>query len=151
MTKAARIALLLEHYNEAEETLNAPGGTPGTGDRIPLMPPTWNRSMRELERCLKQLATHRPSQNWHLRERYIRAQDVRITVTVKNGNLRIPAHHTLIAGAANTGERKANIRCRRWNPAVRQHKVDLALDYLAHRYQGEPYLHPDMLPDTVAA
>ena len=46
------IAYLLEHYFEFVEPLNGPSGVRGTGERLPMMPPTYTASVRQLEREL---------------------------------------------------------------------------------------------------
>ena len=136
------IVEMLKRYTEAQE--EALTGSPGDGSHVPLMPTTWNRSYRELERCLKLMRDARSKQYWHVCERYIRAEILTLTVPfskAKKGPLpKLPPHTELVAGAKFSGEAMAAVRVRRWKPEVREEKVRNGIDYLSGTFRGEPFL-----------
>ena len=94
-TKQQIIATMLANYRDAQETLRGPTDEPGDGDGITLMPPTWNTSYRELERCLTNLYHEHPTLFAHLRERYLATQPyneiVRKVDIGPRGNPHLPA------------------------------------------------------------
>lgn len=137
------IAQMLRRYNEAQDPASH-SGMLGSGDSVALMPPTWNRSYRELERVLAAMRVERKSQWWHLTERYIRAQEalVECRVVRKRGQavIKLPPHCELAAGAPIVGERVVKARVRRWVPEVDNGKVRKGLEWVADCFRGEPFL-----------
>ncbi len=131
---------MLRRYTEAQEPLSGRSQVPGSGDRLPLMPPTWNDSYRELERCLRQLRDTRPTCYWHLCERFIRTQDLTLELPVRRGRVKLPPHTEVAAGHVSIGAKTAKLRCRRWSSSVREQKVRLALAWLVREFRGMPFL-----------
>lgn len=140
---------MLARYEDAQETLNGPSDIKGDGNSIAAMPSTWNDSYRELERCLLKLRTERPTQYWHLCERYVRCATKQIEVPMQNGKPKLPPH-TELAAIRETGRRYTTVMVKQWTPAVRAEKVRKAIDYIASEFKGEPYL-PAELRVRVAA
>ncbi|MCR4338792.1 MAG: hypothetical protein NUW01_02780 [Gemmatimonadaceae bacterium] len=113
--------------------------------------PTW----RELTRCLALLKEHRPSQYQHLNARYWAGNEARRQVRhVKRGGKFVPLgldpHQEITSHPAtfaytiarhHTGS-SSTVDCLvyTWPAWVRQHKVDLAVEYLASRFHGSPFL-----------
>lgn len=144
MTRREEIIIeMLSRYQEAQEP-DGKGGQPGSGERVPLMPATWNRSYRELERCLRELRAERTCQYWHLSERYLRCRIITVDCKVVKGKIRLPEHSELVAGAAQAGEKTARVRLRQWDPGVRAEKVRRAVAWLAVSFQGDPYMPVEM-------
>jgi hypothetical protein len=139
------IVTMLRRYSEAQETLNGPSGIRGTGECGFEMPGTWNRSYRELDRCLAVLREKMPSKYCHLRARYLTPESVHITVTATKGKLRLPPHTELAAGAPTAGEKTARVRVYRWPQWVREEKVRVSVTFLSDTFRGEPYLPEEFL------
>lgn len=82
------IVELLERYGELVDPMVSRDGG-GDGVAVPLMPRTYTRDVRELERLLVRMRSERPSQWWHVSERYLRSsrvtRDVRVRRRGKNG------------------------------------------------------------------
>lgn len=150
MTKTETITEMLKRFHEARETLDGKDGSPKSGERVPLMPVTWNDSYRQLERLLIKLRVERTSQHWHVSERYLRCT-IRVieapTRKTKSGNVEIllPAHTELVAGSPVIGGTTARCRVRQWSPRVREEKVRRGVSWLAENYQGEPYMPVEFL------
>lgn len=138
------IVEMLKRYTEAQETGIRDGM--GDGEGYPGMPPTWNRSYEELERCLRLLRAERKSQYWHVCERFIRPEVVTLTVPSQKGKPKLPPHTELVAGAASTKEKTMRVRVRRWSPKVKLQKVSKGVERLSETFKGEPYL-PDEFRD----
>lgn len=147
--KADVIAEMLSRYEDAQSTLM--GRSEATyGDGVLLMPKQWNRSFRELERCLHKMRDERPSQWWHVTERYLRCDDRIMEVAVRKGRPKLPPHVEVVAGAPMSGQKTARLRVHVWSPAVRAEKVRRGLEWLADEFRGEPYLPVEMTDLRVA-
>ncbi len=134
---------MLANYRDAQETLRGPNDEPGEGDGVILMPPTWNKSYRELERCLTSLYHEHPPLFAHIRERYLATQPfneiVREVELNHHGNPRLPANSELLC-TIRSSHRRATVRLRRWHPWVRKEKLNEGLQYLATEFNHEPYM-----------
>jgi hypothetical protein len=138
------IVEMLKRYTEAQETGSE--GIRGDGGGAIQMPPTWNRSYRELERCLGLLRDERKSQYWHVCERYIRPEILTMTVPSRKGKPKLPPHTELVAGAASSKDKTMRVRVRRWSEKVKLQKVDRGVARLSETFKGEPYM-PDEFRD----
>lgn len=127
------IVALLERYSELVDPMQAGGG--GEGGWGLSMPATYTDSVRELERLLRVMREVRPSQHWHLSERYIRAtsvlRDVKVKRKTKHGKTVTVVERRVVPV---------------WNPAVRLHKVELGVAWLASRWA---LAHEPMLPNAL--
>jgi hypothetical protein len=152
-SKIQIIEEMLRRYGEAQETMNK-GGV-GDGDAVTLMSLTWNESYRELERVLKAMRPVRPSQWWHLTERFLRCQDrvaeVRVVRSKRGPELKLPPHSELGAGAPEIAGATARVRLVVWDPSVRMEKVRRGLEYVSSEFRGEPFLPAEFLPEKAAA
>lgn len=144
MTKKAEIIVeMLRRLEDARETQNGPSGLKGDGQSIPLMPPTWNDSYRELDRCLALMREKRPSQHCHVCERYVVTSKKlhRKEVHIRNGKITgINAHEELYAGQPTIKADKIEVIIYRWQPWVRAEKVRRGIEWLTNEFRGEPYL-----------
>jgi hypothetical protein len=154
LTRVEIFEEMLRRYSEAQETMNK--GGMGDGSSVTLMPLTWNESYRELERVLKLMREERPSQWWHLTERFLRCQDqvaeVRVFRTRKGPEFRLPAHCELGAGAPQIAGHTARVRLVVWSSSVRMEKVRRGLEYVSQQFRGDPFLPQEFLePEQAAA
>lgn len=134
MTKREeQIVALLERYTELVDPMQAGAG--GEGGWGLSMPHTYTDSVRELERLLRVMREVRPSQHWHVSERYIRATSVVRDVPAKR--------KTKHGKTVTVVERRVIVQ---WNPAVRAHKVELGIAWLASRWA---LVHEPMLPSEL--
>jgi hypothetical protein len=68
LSKRDRVLVLLEQWQAIHDPLTSPHGSPGDGDGTPHMPPvSRHRSVRELERQLRDLREREPRLYRHLR------------------------------------------------------------------------------------
>ncbi len=138
---------MLASYNDARETLNGPTDFRGDGTSVTLMPKTWTREYRELDRCLRKLRDEHPSTYAHLRERYLACQPfneiVRKVSINDRGNIILP-NHTEILTEIDRRKNVATVRLRRWHPWVRREQLNESLDYLAEHFHGEPAISPEL-------
>jgi hypothetical protein len=162
MTKRGTIVELLRRFNEAREAFGEAGG-PGDGSHVPQMARVWNSSFRELEKRLIQMRSERPSQFWHVSERYIRATRRQVDLKYQAGLYlletdgrwaRLPAHCEVVVGFVTAGERGKTVKgvlgpgpcvVASWDSRVRQSKVDRGVDWLAEAFSGTPYLPVEFL------
>ena len=147
MTKQQIIASMLATYHDAQETLNGPSDIHGTGERVNLMPKTWNESYRELERCLRYLRAEHPATYAHIQERYLAQQPyneiVRKIEVNQRGNLVLPAN-TVVLCVIDQRKHLATARLRRWHPWVRRERINAGLDIIADMFRGEPYIEAEL-------
>lgn len=113
MNIAPTIVELLHQWDQARETLNGPSGVRGDGDSVNLGPATWTDSYKHLEEILRELrqGAHR-RQHRHLVARHRDAPIVLMSVSQRKGRLTLPAHCDLVAGAATTAGKLAQVRVR---------------------------------------
>lgn len=144
MTRREEILVeMLRHFNECEDPARL-NGEPGSGDRTPLMAPEWNRSYRELERCIRLMRDEVPWLWWDVRERFLACEVRTIEVRVKNGKPRLPAHCEVAAGAVEVGAKSVRVRVRAWSPLVRPERVEAGVRWLSGRFRGEPFLPKEL-------
>lgn len=130
---------MLRRYHEAQQ--EALCGEPGDGSHVPQMPTTWNRSYRELERCLKLMRAERPKQYRHVRERFLNTSTSLALVRFKkDAHPKLPPHSELVAGGAISGQSTAKVRIRTWASWVRDEEVRKGVSWLGASFKGEPYL-----------
>lgn len=139
------ITELLRHYNTVEDPTYGPSGIPGNGTKTPAMNPEWNRTYRELERCLKLMRNEAPWLWWDIRERFLNAQECRIRVPVtrtpKGPRPVLPANTEEIA-PVELDTKHGIYLVRRWAEHVRPDRVRAGLEWISLRFVGEPFL-PD--------
>lgn len=129
------IVALLERYGELVDPMQSGnGGEAGWGLR---MPATYTPSVRELERLLRRMRGERPSQWWHVSERYIRAQSALKDVPVKR--------RTKHGKPVTVVERQVVTT---WHPGVRLEKVRKGVEWLADSWDARRVGEP-MLPAAV--
>ena len=130
------------------------GGIEKTG-RLLLMGNDYHQgSYRELERLLAVMKEDRPSQRWHVLERYTRCDRRRMKVRFVGGKAILPAHHALIGDTLRgKGTRAVTVEERiveAWDPSVRLERVRRGVAWLAVSFRGSPQLPKDLM-DRVAA
>lgn len=154
MTRIEIIEEMLRRYDEARDP-SSRTGILGSGDSVPLMPPTWNASYRELERVLTEMRSERKSQWWHLSQRYRFATDavVECRIVRKRGQavIKLPPHCELAAGSPIVGEKVVKARVRRWTPDVDNQKARRGLEWVSERFRGEPFLPVEFTQPAKAA
>ena len=133
---------MLRHYNDAEDVLRAP--TRIKGDGIIAMPTEWNRSYRELERCIRVMRHTKPDLWHHVRLRYLACDTRTVDASVRNGKPSLPACCELAAGAVEVGAKTVRVRVRQWSPLVDHTKVSQGIDWISNTFRGEPYLPLEM-------
>src|SRR5690242_2734553 len=125
-------------------------GIRSTGTHVPLMSGLWhgacpkncivrgtcNSPYAKLEALLPILKAERPSQWWHLTQRYIACEDKVIEVgtikTLKGREPKLPPYTKARgAPALKAGFPTARIAVRQWKPEVRLEKVRRAVEWLA--------------------
>jgi hypothetical protein len=111
------------------------------GDGVKLMPSAYHEgSYQELERCLLLMQTVRPSQWWHVLERYRWGQEqtLDVPVAIRRGGpqLRLPAHCELRSGQAVIGAKTARVRVYRWGAGVDAGKVRDGVRWLTRTMYG---------------
>ena len=161
MDRAEVIAILLERYYELVEPFNGPTGVRGSGDRIPMMPETYTRSVRQLEvelRDMRERPQPLPMFRQHALDYYMNAQRIRreAFIVVHRSGLTAPCVDGQgLPRPSRPGERllrdatgipvKRPILCTVRLPA-RKDYADAACRYLARRFPFEP-----QLPRAIAA
>lgn len=149
MTKADAIALMLENYNDARETLNGPRDyRDGDGGAGPMNPPTWTPEYEELERCLLKLREQDRPTFAHVQERYLANQqynEVVRTISVNQRGNPIPPNNTKILCVLETRKHTARVRLRRWHSWVSRERLNIGLRQLAEDFQGEPSVSRQLL------
>lgn len=101
---------------------------------------------QELTRCLGMLREFRPKQYAHLSARFYGGIETRRQVRfVKRGRdieaIGLTTHQEIrVQGGATSSKLVLDCLVYSWPAWVRQHKVDLAVEYLAGRFQGVPFL-----------
>ena len=152
-TKADVIADMLREYRDARETLNGPRDYPGDGTSVQLMPPTWNDSYRQLEQILDYMHHDRRRQWWHTTQRYRDAVVKRERVYLDDRDrIRLPHHAELVSRSwTKNRDRTAYVLVRKWDPAVRQKVADDGVRWIASQFKGEPFLHPELRRQQLAA
>jgi hypothetical protein len=80
-TRELALVALLERYDDLVEPWVGPGSSGLVG--VPLMPPTYTDSVRELERLLRRLREERRGLWWHVNEHYLAVSWVARTVYVR--------------------------------------------------------------------
>jgi hypothetical protein len=165
MTRRETLVAMLERYREAQEAFGESSG-PGDGSHVPMMSPLWNRSFRELERCLHRMRDERPSQYHHLGERYLRCQRRQKTLLFKAGEymkpdgnrwVKLGPNEDVAVGFVTEGTRgktsqtlgPADCVVVSWAGHVRRQKVERAVDWLVDVFDGDPFL-PDAFLEAVA-
>lgn len=154
MSKRDTLVEMLRRYRDAQETLT--GSYVSTGDgAVPLMPPTWTASMRELERCLQVLSGERPKQARQLLARYVdpaisrrrlrgkRAKDGQVTFAELPKHSEVRAYQKLpdVDRAANEWD----VILASWPTWVRASLVEAALQRLEALFVGEPFVPVEFL------
>lgn len=150
------IVSILEQFDELANPLWASGTSDAGDGRYPKMPGTYNASVREVDRLVREvMPTVRPSQHWHLVERYFRCERATKTVWFQGTNSRgeylfggLAAHQAVVGRPggwemvlseqrrqrARTKSLKASVEMRAivatWNPAVRLHKVQSGIEWI---------------------
>jgi hypothetical protein len=106
----------------------------------------------------------RPSQFWHVSERYIRSRRRRVELVYRAGHylqvdehsryVKIEPHHEVVVGFVTAGEHGKHVKgtlgpfgciVESWSPRVRQSKVEKGVDWLADAFVGTPYLPVEFL------
>ena len=131
---------------EAQETLT--DGTPTGSGNVIRMPATWNRSYRELYRCLKLLRENRPRQYRHVYCRYVDPTAKSMETTFHRGKPRLPRNHELVAGAAISGQKTSRVRVRSWPDWVEKRQYDAGVVYLSEKFRGEPFMPKEFQETT---
>lgn len=156
------IADILNRWDELVERAGR-SGVRGDDDTVSLMPRSYNASVREVERLMRRMKVERPSQWWHVSERYLRSQRSSKTVLWWQGRWQLPAHHEVVAqpggwtlelarGKKRRAPQEFRVAVVSWSPAVRAQKVRLGLAWLAGEWSlgHEPMLFVEK-GDKVAA
>jgi hypothetical protein len=164
MTRRETLVAMLERYREAQEAFGESSG-PGDGSHVPMMSPLWNRSFRELERCLQVMRGERAALFWHVSERYIRCRRRQVELLFKGGEflkpdrarwVRLDPCEDVAIGFVTEGDRGKTKQTLgpgpcvvvSWDAAVLPMVVEKGVDYLVDVFRGEPYLPLDMLADV---
>ena len=138
---------MLRYFNDAEEVLNGPSGIRGDGDATPGMAPVWNRSYRELDRCLRKMRDEAPWLWWDVRERFLgcdyRVVECPLKRTQKGPVPRLPANCEEVAIVEYLA-RTAVVRVRRWSELVRPERVAAGVRWVSDEFRGEPFLPEEM-------
>jgi hypothetical protein len=155
LTRRQTILELLKAYPEACGPGESGQGSGSVGDRLLTMTDLWQEArphFLELERCLASLKEERPNQYVHLKARYFKAKRLSQDVPVRAGRLIVPSHAELVGfGKLKDSQAKtARAILIRWEPWVRNQKVEKAVDYLNEEFRGEPFLPKELL-EAVAA
>lgn len=146
MTKREGLIEMLKRFKEAQETLLGPTDfRQGEPDGVTLMPLSWNRSFRELDRCLRRLRDRKPTLYRHLRERYIDPEIVTVDLLVKNGKVIYPACCEHDAGQPQIGSKMARVRVRRWRTTLNDALVKEGIDWLMVEFNETPSLPGEMV------
>lgn len=157
-----RTTVIVSILEQFDELANPLWSTSGGGSGGPAkMPATYNASVREVERLVRVMPSVRPSQAWHLTERYFRCQRSTQTVRFLRGRFVGLQPHCEVVGRPGGWELVlAEQRQKRtqtptemraivvtWNPAVRMQKVEAGVQWLADQWalQHEPFLHVEKL------
>jgi hypothetical protein len=145
-SREEKLDTLLEKYEEAQETLHSGCGRDDSADGgLFLMPPVWNTSYRELERCLNRMRGLAGPEdlaslgfrlgfiaitNWYLRAKRKRAPLIRVD---KKGR----EYHVTTAN----GPQYVILVTRTGNPTF----VLKGLEWLSAEFVGEIYLPSEFL------
>jgi len=146
----------LSTYQEAIETLRVDGEGSGMNEDgsesvMLLMSGTWHRGgYAELERCLCRLLAEHSRLYWHVIQRYIRSTR-RVAVLRRHSGGFGLAHNEVIVGmpiAIGNGNCRGIVES--WHPSVDPLCVDMAVEWIARNYRGDPTL-PIEVFEAVAA
>lgn len=149
MTRREEIIVeMLRHYNDAEDPAFAMAGIRGDGTRVPEMSQAWNRSYRELERCVRLMRDEAPWLWWDVRERFLACQVRMVDARVRNGKVRLPAHCEVAAGAVEVGAKSVRVRVRSWSPLVDMARVEAGVRWISDRFRGEPFLPRELTEEA---
>lgn len=154
---------MLRRFHEAHDA-GVVEGVRGDGGGWPHMASTWNASYRTLDALLDRMKPEslggggeRPSQWWHVTERYLRCEHRVIEVRAvrrRNGQVdfKLPPHTELEAGAPSIKDSTARVRVAQWSSAVRAEKVRRGIEWLAESWPAgsEPYLPAEFLEGIAA-
>jgi hypothetical protein len=164
MTRRETLVAMLERYREAQEAFGESSG-PGDGSHVPMMSPLWNRSFRELERCLRVMRGERAALFWHVSERYIRCRRRQVELLFRGGEflkpdrarwVRLDPCEDVAIGFVTEGDRGKTKQTLgpgpcvvvSWDQGVLPSVVEAGVDWLVDAFRGEPYLPLDMLADV---
>lgn len=156
------IVALLELLPDFADPAFGQGTGDGDGGRTPRMPaPYRTPSVQELERLLGVMRAERPSQWWHVRERYLLCRKVRRRDVPRfKGQWRVRSNEAVVFPAGwdvSVLDEQSRRRSRPvtvahaivvvWDPAVRQEKVRRGVTWLAEHWglDGEPSLPREVL------
>lgn len=172
------IVSILEQFDELANPLWASGTSDAGDGRYPKMPGTYNASVREIDRLVREvMPLERPSQHWHLVERYFRCERTIRNVWFHGTNAKgtyvfagLAPHQAVVAPPGGwemvlTEQRRERAKKKTlntaievrvgvvtWNPAVRLHKVQLGVEWIGERWSLD---HGPRMPketfDEVAA
>lgn len=151
-TKREIIVEMLRWFRDAQETLTQQNGTGDGG--VTLMPRTWNRSFRELERCLQVLSGERPKQARMILARYVDPTVSRRKLVGRRNNrgevvfVKLPPHSEVVSYAQLPERGHAHewdVVLRSWPVWVRNEPLQHGLDRLEHLFRGDPFLPAEFL------
>lgn len=134
-----------------EEAISGSSGAAGEGGGYtPLLPSTWDRSYRELWRCLELLADVEPRAYRHLKARYVHApRRIRRDVRFRGGRYEgLGPRSQVLVGPdpvrqrleRKIGASAVDVVVLEWPAWVDPLAVDDALAFLDAAFQGEPML-----------
>lgn len=154
MTRREQIVeALLGSYNDAIAGVMGKDGMLGDGDAVWLMPVAYNKSMRELERCLRELRAADRGLYWNVSERYLRCERRALNVRVRK-HRPLTTNNVGVVGLVSStdlnthGNGSVRVLCDVWDRRVELGRVAEAVRWLAREFRGEPFL-ADVLVDRV--
>jgi hypothetical protein len=157
VTRRETVTEMLRRYRDAQEVLSCTEA--GSSGAPPLMPRTWDRSFRELERCLGVMRDERRKQYQHVQERYLRSvRRQRVLRFAAGRYVPLGPHEAVVVGFAgpfdplwDVGQRQRRAGVPEgdcivevWQGWVRRETVRDGVEWLAGVFRGEPMLPVEM-------
>lgn len=143
MTRTERIETLLYHYVDVENGLQDRAFR--GDDFLPRMCRSWNHpSYVELRRLIGYLQQLEPRLYWHLSQKFFK-YEVRRVARCPRCTAIYPA--SMIGGMHKHGQRGVELRPHpyRAHLPVNDRRVRQAIEWLAERFVGEPFIPDDLL------